>query len=102
VSTDPAKLVGKTLLGRYAVEAPLGQGGMGAIFVATQLSLGRKIALKVIKSVDAGDDAVKRFQRETEAIARLQHPKIVQVVDAGQARSFSRWSSCRARRCARS
>jgi serine/threonine protein kinase/tetratricopeptide (TPR) repeat protein len=85
VSTDPKNLVGKTLLGRYSVDAPLGHGGMGAVFVATQLSLGRKIALKVMKSVDAGDEAVKRFQRETQVIARMQHPNIVQVIDADRA-----------------
>lgn len=57
---------------------------MGAVYLATQLSLGRNVAIKVLKTDGAPDaDAVKRFQRETDVISRLQHPNIVQVVDAG-------------------
>ena len=57
---------------------------MGAVYLATQLSLGRNVAIKVLKTEGAPDaDSVKRFQRETDVISRLQHPNIVQVVDAG-------------------
>src|SRR5688572_28308555 len=86
MGTDPKHLVGTTLSGRYRIEKPIGEGGMGAIFQATQLSLGRLVAIKVVKTEhEDGSDAMKRFERETEAIARLQHPNIVQVVDAGRA-----------------
>src|SRR3954471_23479469 len=85
VTTDPKNLVGVTLSGRYRIEKRIGEGGMGAIFEATQLSLGRRVAIKVVKPVaDSGDDNIKRFERETEVIARLAHPNIVQVVDAGR------------------
>lgn len=57
---------------------------MGAVYLATQLSLGRNVAIKVLKTGGPPDaDAVRRFQRETDVISRLQHPNIVQVVDAG-------------------
>ncbi|HEY4223853.1 MAG TPA: serine/threonine-protein kinase, partial [Myxococcota bacterium] len=90
MATDPKNLVGVTLLGRYKIERPIGEGGMGAVFEATQLSLSRRVAVKVVKAVPGSgtgsdDDNIKRFERETEAIARLAHPNIVQVVDAGRA-----------------
>lgn len=82
----PKNLVGLTLAGRYRVERPIGEGGMGAVYLATQLSLGRNVAVKVLKTDGKPDaDAVRRFQRETDVISRLQHPNIVQVVDAGTA-----------------
>lgn len=83
--TDPKNLLGTTLSGRYRIEKAIGEGGMGAIFMATQLSLGRAVAIKVVKAVhDQGSDAMRRFELETEVIARLAHPNIVQVVDAGR------------------
>ncbi len=90
MSTDPKNLVGVTLSGRYKIERPIGEGGMGAVFEATQLSLGRHIAIKVVKPGDGADgvvpdESIKRFERETEAIAKLAHPNIVQVLDAGRA-----------------
>ena len=86
VATDPKHYVGRVFAGRYLIERPLAEGGMGAVFEATQTSLGRKVAIKVVKSTFEGDDeAMKRFQREAEAVARLQHPHIVTVVDAGRA-----------------
>src|SRR4051812_27742471 len=85
MGTDTKNLVGMTLSGRYRIEKPIGEGGMGAIFQATQLSLGRLIAIKVVKSIHEDAEAMRRFQLETEVIARLAHPNIVQVVDAGQA-----------------
>jgi serine/threonine protein kinase/tetratricopeptide (TPR) repeat protein len=86
MATDPKNLVGTTLSGRYRIDKAIGEGGMGAIFQATQLSLGRPVAIKVVKSVhEDNSDAVRRFELETEVIARLAHPNIVQVVDAGKA-----------------
>lgn len=86
MGTDTKNLVGTTLSGRYRIDKAIGEGGMGAIFQATQLSLGRAVAIKVVKSVhEDSSDAVRRFELETEVIARLAHPNIVQVVDAGKA-----------------
>ena len=84
MSNGAKNLVGTILSGRYKIEKLIGEGGMGAIFQATQLSLGRLVAIKVVKSIHADADAVRRFELETEVIARLAHPHIVQVVDAGR------------------
>ena len=62
----------------------LGEGGMGAVYVARQLSCGgREVVIKVIKGAHNDDPAaVQRFRREVDVIARLQHPNIVGVLDA--------------------
>ncbi|MFN7989003.1 MAG: protein kinase [Thermoanaerobaculia bacterium] len=74
-------LVGRRL-GKYLIEAELGHGGMGVVYRAQQTSLGRCVALKVVTEELSGDpDAVARFRREAQAIARLNHPGIVQVHD---------------------
>jgi serine/threonine protein kinase len=69
----------------YEILRELGRGGMGVVYLARQVQLERLVALKMILSGwSAGQDALTRFQREAEAIARLQHPNIVQVFDAGE------------------
>jgi serine/threonine protein kinase len=69
----------------YAILAILGQGGMGVVYQARQLSLERLVALKVIRPERLNHpDAVKRFRREAQSAARLSHPNIVTVFDAGQ------------------
>ena len=72
-------------LGRYQILEPLGQGGMATVYKAHQPALQRVVALKVIRAAFAEDpEFVERFQREALAIARLQHPAIVQVFDFEQ------------------
>ena len=69
-----AGVIGATL-SHYLVERPLGAGGMGAVYLARDLALGRMAAVKVV--ADAFEPAVRqRLQREAEASARLQHPAI--------------------------
>ena len=70
---------------RYLIESKLGQGGMGAVYLAIDQSLGRRVALKVITSDDK--ESLARFQREAQAVAKLKHPNIVQVYDVGTAGS---------------
>lgn len=66
--------------------APLGAGGMGRVYKARQPNLDRIVALKVLPPEFAKDPAwVERFTREARALARLNHPHIVQVYDVGQA-----------------
>ncbi len=65
-------------LGPYKIEAPLGQGGMGQVFTATDTRLGRKVAVKL--SHERFSD---RFGRETKAIASLNHPHICTLYDVG-------------------
>jgi WD40 repeat protein len=68
----------------YEILGVLGRGGMGIVYHARQLQLKRPVALKMIRSGhQAGDAEVARFRVEAEAIARLQHPNIVQIYEVG-------------------
>ncbi len=81
--SQPRSLIGRKL-GDYQVLRKLGRGGMADVYTARQLSLGRDVALKVLKSEYARDaDYVERFRREARAAAKLNHPNIVQVFDVG-------------------
>lgn len=76
-------LVGSRL-GDFQVMRKLGRGGMADVYAARQLSLGRDVALKVLRSDYARDrDYVERFRREARAAAKLNHPNIVQVYEVG-------------------
>jgi serine/threonine protein kinase len=69
----------------YEVLRELGRGGMGVVYQARQLGFNRLVALKMILSGSyAGDDERDRFRIEAEAVARLQHPNIVQVHEVGE------------------
>ena len=77
-------LPGAILDGKYRIEKLLGQGGMGAVFVATHLGTTRTVAVKVIVPQLAGqDEFLLRFEREAEAAGRLRHPNVVNVTDFG-------------------
>src|SRR5262245_36873818 len=69
----------------YEVEGVLGVGGMGVVFRARHLRLNRVVALKMtLAGAYAGPHERDRFQREAEAVARLQHPNVVQIHDVGE------------------
>ncbi len=72
-------------IGRYRIIRLIGEGGMGAVYQAEQEQPRRTVALKVIKSAWASPELVRRFEQESEALARLQHPGIAQVYEAGAA-----------------
>ncbi len=70
--------------GRYSVQACVGIGGMGTVYRGTQLSLGRPVAVKVLRVSDGFDFAFEdRFRREARAMATLNHPNIVAIYDYG-------------------
>lgn len=73
---------GELLAGRYQLERRIGQGGMAEVWVATDVDLDRKVAVKWLKTNLASDPVVtERFRREAVAVARLSHPNIVAVHD---------------------
>lgn len=79
---DP--LVGRLLDRRYRVEAKIARGGMATVYVATDLRLDRRVALKVMPHALADDsEFAQRFVREARAAARLTHPNVVGVYDQG-------------------
>ena len=69
----------------YQIVAKLGEGGMGAVFKAVHQRLKKTVALKVLPTSRIGDvAAVSRFEREMEVLGQLNHPNIVQALDAGE------------------
>jgi eukaryotic-like serine/threonine-protein kinase len=71
-------------IGRFVLREPLGEGGYGAVFRAYDPHLDRDVALKVLKPNRLGEKALERFLREARAAARLDHPNIVGLHDAGR------------------
>jgi serine/threonine-protein kinase len=72
------------VIGGYQILQMLGRGGMGVVYKALQPSLKRVVALKMILRAAADDVALKRFHTEAEAVARLQHPNIIQIYEIGE------------------
>ena len=76
---------GMPVIGRYKVLRKLGEGGMGAVYLALDSRSGRQVALKVLPHARAADAAtLKRFQREAVATGRLKHPNIVRAFAYGE------------------
>jgi len=71
------------VIGPYRIIGVIGSGGMGAVYEAAQENPKRRVALKVVRSGRASPAAMKRFQFEVEALARLRHPGIAQIYEAG-------------------
>ena len=77
-------LVGQVIGGRYRLEARLATGGMGEVYRATHVELGRSLALKLMRPELSGDPSfVERFRREAMTASRLGHPHIVDIIDSG-------------------
>ena len=72
-------------IGSYRIQRELGRGGMGYVFLAEHVSLGRKAALKLLASEFASDEAFReRFVRESQLVAAIEHPNIIPIYDAGE------------------
>ena len=76
--------IGSELAG-YRIEAPIGRGGMGVVYRAEQLRLGRKVALKLLAPELAENEGFRaRFEHESRLAAALDHPNIVPLFEAGE------------------
>ena len=85
--TKLERYVGQVLDEKYRLERLLGQGGMGAVYLAMHLGTERYVALKLISpQFMSNEEFVERFKREARAAGRLRHPNVVDVTDFGFAR----------------
>lgn len=84
--SEAARQVGRIVAGKYAIERVLGVGGMGTVYAAVHRVTHRRVALKVIHAfvVERTPTAAARFLREAQASASIDHPGLVDVLDAGQ------------------
>src|SRR3989449_11463143 len=77
-------LVGQTI-GHYKISEPIGTGGMGEVYLATDITAGREAALKLLPTRFTGDaERLKRFQQEAHAVVALNHPNILTVYEIGE------------------
>src|SRR5215475_8963474 len=86
---DPAssssKMIGTVLSGRYRLEAKLGSGGMSTVYLGRDQTLDREVAIKVMhREMSEQADQLERFRQEARAVAKLSHPNVVTVIDAGE------------------
>lgn len=78
-----------SILGGYKIEKVLGRGGMGVVYKGHELSLNRKVAIKVLSQrLCADKEFVERFKREARVIAALNHPHIVSILSYGETDGF--------------
>ena len=78
------QLLGSVIADRYRLESELGQGGMGIVYQATDLLLERPVAVKMVSGAQPGTEGRARLLAEARAAARLNHPNIVAIHDAGE------------------
>ncbi len=81
---DSVDFLGQILDGRYQVSELIGEGGMGRVYLAEHIEIGKKVAVKILHPVYGRmPDLVERFRREARAASRIGHPHIVDVTDSG-------------------
>jgi hypothetical protein len=80
-----SSMIGTVLSGRYRLEAKLGSGGMSTVYLARDETLDRPVAVKVMhREMSEQPDQLERFRQEARAVAKLTHPNVVSVIDAGE------------------
>jgi len=77
------RVIGNTLADRYRIDSEIGRGAMGVVYRAHDATLDRDVAVKVMSAHAPDEDTLTRWRHEAQAAARLQHPNIVAVFDAG-------------------
>ena len=82
---SPLEQVEQVLAGRYVLKSVIGSGNMGTVYRATQLPMGRDVAVKLMHSdLVRNPDLVERFEREAQAAATVDHPNAITVFDSGR------------------
>jgi serine/threonine protein kinase/Tol biopolymer transport system component len=85
LANDPAGTIVGKRIGNYEVLSPIGHGGMGEVFLARDTSLGRKVALKLLRGeFTQNEDRLRRFQQEARAASALNHPNILTIHEIRQ------------------
>ena len=86
MNTRPSSsMIGTVFSGRYRLEAKLGSGGMSTVYLARDDTLDRPVAVKVMhREMSEQEDQLQRFRQEARAVAKLTHPNVVAVIDAGE------------------
>lgn len=85
-SSEASRLIGAVLWGRFRLDRLLGEGGVGIVYEATVLATGLKVAIKVLRpEFHHNEDIVRRFFEEAAVSAKLNHPNIIQIHEAGRA-----------------
>ncbi len=80
---DP--LIGSTINGRFVITSKIGAGGMGAVYRAKQLGMGRDVAIKVLlRELTENETVLRRFHLEALAVSKLKHPNTIQIFDFGE------------------
>ena len=79
----PSLPVERVIMGRYRLDRKLERGGMGAIYEARDLHLGRPVAVKVLHGALMGEEVTRRFEAEARLTASLRHPNVVTIFDYG-------------------
>ena len=80
----PAMAMNLTQIGRYDVIQPIGQGGMGAVYLARDPMLDREVAIKILRDEFESEELRARFLVEARAVARLQHRYVVSIFEIGE------------------
>ena len=84
-ASTSSQMIGTVLSGRYKLEAKLGSGGMSTVYLARDTTLDRPVAVKVMhREMSEQADQLERFRQEARAVAKLSHPNVVAVIDAGE------------------
>ena len=77
------ELIGKVVRERYRIDRPVGEGAMGAVYVATDMQENQPVAIKMLKEQGEQMRAAERFLREVQLLEQLVHPNVVGFIEGG-------------------